>query len=261
MTVDWVPGFYSNTARWWGDVDAEISERDVERMNVAQLLGVPRGARLLELECGYGATARLMAEAGYEVVAIDLSDRIDLARRFALPETLTLVKDNFYTAQLDGAFDAVCYWDGFGVGSDDDQHRLLRRIATEWLHRGGVALIDVYNPFVWAGWDGMQERRSARPEIGYRYNLGHTRTFDGLGCRATDTWWDEAAPTIRHTQSLRCYAPADLQLLLRGTGLTLRNLVVNGSPVQIGMDVNPGAELLAEAWSYLAALETSPRAT
>lgn len=43
--------------------------------------------------------------------------------------TLESVEADFYTVELAGRFDVVCYWDGFGVGSDADQRRLLRRIA------------------------------------------------------------------------------------------------------------------------------------
>jgi len=42
-----------------------------------------------------------------------------------------------------------------------------------------------------------------------------------VACRYTDTWWEQDQPGQRHTQTGRCYTPADFRLLLEGTGLTL----------------------------------------
>lgn len=56
-------------------------------------------------------------------------------------------------------FDVVSYFDGFGVGTDDDQRRLLRRI-TGWLSSGGCALIDIYNPYHFARIDGVEYEES-----------------------------------------------------------------------------------------------------
>ena len=42
-----------------------------------------------------------------------------------------------------------------------------------------------------------------------------------MTCTATDTWWRVDRPEERISQVLRCYTPADLRLLLDGTGLRL----------------------------------------
>ena len=52
------------------------------------------------------------------------------ARRVAGEVThgeMSVVQGDFYEVELDGTFDVVCYFDGFGIGSDADQRRLLRR--------------------------------------------------------------------------------------------------------------------------------------
>jgi hypothetical protein len=105
------------------------------------------------------------------------------------------------------------YWDGFGIGTDADQRRLLERIRG-WLKPTGFVLIDIFTPWYWAEVAGARhEDTSWIREYG----------FDGEGCRMLDTWWGKAEPKHRLTQSLRCYSPADLALLLEGTGLrTLR---------------------------------------
>ena len=132
---------------------------------------------------------------------------------------MTALQGNFYEIALDGMFEVVCYWDGFGIGSDADQRRLLRRVRG-WLSPGGHALIEVYTPWYWAQAAGrtMTIGRAVR-----------CYGFDGCGNRMLDTWWDVEDPACAVAQSLRCYAPADLELLLEGTGLHLVAVAPGGS--------------------------------
>jgi hypothetical protein len=110
------------------------------------------------------------------------------------------------------------------VGSDADQRRLLTRIAADWLHPGGVALIDVSDPFVWSSWHGDEVHRLPDPARGYAHELHERTTFDQVTCTATDTWWPAGREDEAISQTLRCYTPADLALLLEGTGLELLRL-------------------------------------
>ena len=171
--------------------------------------------RVLELGAGGGQNAAAAADAGYDVIAVELVPAsVAHARNLAQATrtgTLVVHKADFYTIDLEGPFDVVCYWDGFGVGSDADQRRLLRRIAT-WLAPDGHALIDISTPWYWAHAAGqeMQVGHAMR-----RYD------FDADACRLLDTWWPVDDPDQRVTQYLRCYSPADLRLLLEGSGLRL----------------------------------------
>lgn len=248
--MDWVRDFYSKTGSWWGKAEARITDRDHRRV---RLLHEHAGetARVLELGAGYGTTAAAMAEAGHDVTAVEISDRAAFAERFSAP--VTVLRADFYEVDLLPGFDVVCYWNGFGVGSDADQRRLLTRIAREWLRPGGVALIDVFNPFVWARWDGDEEHRLPNPAEGYDHELRERITFDPITCTATDTWWPAAEPARKISQTLRCYTPADLSLLLEGTGLTLSTIHAGtGSYTPAG---HPGLrELLHDHHEYLAVL-------
>ncbi|THF68003.1 class I SAM-dependent methyltransferase [Deinococcus sp. Arct2-2] len=137
-----------------------------------------------------------------------------MATQYVTP--VTVVAGDFYTVDLPLRFDTVCYWDGFGVGTDDDQRRLLARI-TAWLQPGATAFIDVYTPWYWAQRAGV-----TRAEAAYTQVYG----FDAEGCRMTDTYSAPGAEPV--TQSLRCYSPDDLRLLA-GTGLTLTDLWSGGN--------------------------------
>ncbi|WP_020667531.1 class I SAM-dependent methyltransferase [Amycolatopsis nigrescens] len=259
--MDWVREFYSRTGDWWAEADARVTDRDHHRVRLLHDHGGEVG-RVLELGSGYGATAVATARAGHAVTAVDISDRADFTEGLAEdvgPGSLTVHKADFYRVRMAERFDFVCYWNGFGVGSDADQRRLLMRIASEWLRPGGAALIDVFNPFVWARWDGDEEHLTPDPAAGYHHELGERTQFDPVTCTATDTWWETASPERRISQVLRCYTPADLALLLTGTGLVLTKIVV-GEQV-LPPEPRPGlGELLREQHEYLAVLRHEPDA-
>ncbi|MCO8270531.1 class I SAM-dependent methyltransferase [Actinoplanes sp. TRM 88003] len=219
--MEWVKEFYSRTGTWWGPAEAKVGDRDHERAAKVRAHVGDGPLRVLELGSGYGTTAAVLAADGHTVTAVELTDRV----RFQTPaERLTVVNEDFYTVRLGKEFDVVCYFNGFGVGSDADQRRLLARIAGEWLRPGGTALIDVSNPFVWQSWHGDEEHRRPDPEQGYAYELRERTTFDQVTCTATDTWWPVDQPDEAISQRLRCYSPADLTLLLEGTGLKLAGI-------------------------------------
>ncbi len=255
--MDWVRAFYSVTGRWWGRAESAITDREHDRVAAVRRLCGEAPLRILELGCGCGNTVAAMSAAGHHVVGVEISDRADFSPQFAeqLAPTSRIVKADFYRVALDGRFDVVTYWNGFGVGSDSDQRTLLRRIADEWLADGGTALIDVANPFVWARWHGVQEHHAAQPDAGYDFDLTERTTFDPVTCRARDTWWITDRPDERWTQTIRCYTPADLRRLLEATGLSLAEIVVAGDRVDVAEHGHHDvAVLLTQEHEYLAAL-------
>ncbi|MFG1603529.1 class I SAM-dependent methyltransferase [Actinoplanes sp. NPDC049265] len=240
--VEWVREFYTRTGEWWGAAEADVTDTDRQRAaRISQVTGHDEPLRVLELGSGYGGAAVATAQAGHTVTAIELTDRARHTPRLAAEHDVTvdLIRGDFHTADTGGRFDVVTYWDGFGVGGDDDQRRLLTRIARDWLAPGGAALIDVYDPFAWAAQHGTREHRDAQPDDGYPNELERLLTFDQPTCTATDTWWVSTRPHQPISQRLRCYTPADLALLLTGTGL---NLTGTRQPLD------------PDDWSYLAVL-------
>jgi 2-polyprenyl-3-methyl-5-hydroxy-6-metoxy-1,4-benzoquinol methylase len=116
--------------------------------------------RILELGAGDGSTAASLADLGHIVVAVDIVEEcVAAASRLAREVcggTLTALRGDFFEVDLGGPFDVVCYFDGFGVGADEDQRRLLRRIVG-WLDPAGCALVDVLVPWYWAASAGTEE--------------------------------------------------------------------------------------------------------
>ena len=124
----------------------------------------------------------------------------------------------------------VCYFDGFGIGSDEDQRRLLQRIAG-WLTENGCALIDVLTPWYWSSQRGatyelgdvVTQDGAATGEPGSGGVVGRF-DFDAEGCRMVGRMHRKDVPEEVVFQTLRRYSPADLRLLLEGTGFVLSDI-------------------------------------
>ena len=122
--MDWIKKFYSTTGTWWGPAEVKVTERDHERLNILKRIHGSQPETVLELGSSYGNAASVMAEAGIHVTAIEISDRADFAKQYSnkkYPGSLKILKEDFYKVQLPIKFDAICYWNGFGIGSDEDQ--------------------------------------------------------------------------------------------------------------------------------------------
>ncbi|GAA5502908.1 hypothetical protein Dxin01_02655 [Deinococcus xinjiangensis] len=181
----------------------------------------PQG-RVLELGSGGGQFAVAAALRGLSVTALELrpagtAKTLELA--YQNGAQLQAITGDFYTADVGGPFDLVCYWDGFGIGEDTDQQRLLSRIA-RWLSPAGHALIEIYTPWYWEKYAGYSRQWEGEIPVTQTY------AFEAEGCRMTDTYAALDGPI--HTQSLRCYSPADLRLLMQCTGLSLLNIEAGG---------------------------------
>ncbi len=245
--MSWTREFYAKQAEWSGAYRGGVTPWHRRKAEwTRSVLGSPP-KRILELGAGGGQNAVALSEQGYEVVAVEqvplLAQHIhELCRQHSQAQ-VEVVEGDFCQIELaEKSFDGVCYWDGFGTGGDDDQRALLKRIH-RWLRDDGKALIEVYTPW------------HAAKSVGYRVQVGKAMReyeFDGEGCRWIDRWWMEESGE-RIEQSLRCYSPADLRLLLEGTGLELVEVEAGGM-----MDYESGryVELvpLEQAMWYVAVL-------
>jgi len=240
--MEWVKEFYQLQGEWGGSYKgAPHSWHHYYSEKLQNYIGAaPR--RILELGAGGGQLSVAFAERGNKVVAVELvPEAAEHARSISASHSVQVINGDFYEVEIDDHFDAVVYHDGFGIGSDQDQRRLLRRVS-RWLTPEGVALIDVYTPWYWAKNAGQTGRVDTATR---RYD------FDAEGSRMLDYWSDGEGREVK--QSLRCYSPADLTLLLEGTGLKLDAVIPNGGFDYEPMVMRYDADLL-HSLSYLAVL-------
>ena len=257
-SLDWVKDFYTLAGIWWGS-DPQAPGVHVQRVATVERLCGPGAKAILELGAGPGATAAAMADAGHAVVAIELSPiRAGYAKelaRVARKGALTVLEADYFSVQLQGRFDVVCCWETFGLGSDADQRRLLKRIAQDWLAPHGCVLMDVNNPFRPARDAGTEERLAPLKGVPGSVEMIERCHFDPLHCRWIDEWEPTAAPDQALAQTVRCYTPADLLLLLEGTGLALKWLEVDGEAVGVEANRIIRSGPLMDAWTYLVQLQ------
>lgn len=222
--MEWVKEFFDVAGSWWGA--PQIRQSDHDRIATIERICGPGPKRVLELGAGGGTTACVAAQAGHDVVAVELSSTRAQHMRERAGEleldSLRVVEGDFYEADLGRAFDCVVYWNGFGIGSDDDQRRLLRRVGAEWLGPDASFVVDVMAPYRW-----IRDAGSTHVEEDVA-GLVNGRDFDPVTGRFIDTWWPVGREGEARKQSGRCYAPADLTLLVEGTGLEVRRTEVAG---------------------------------
>ncbi len=156
-------------------------QRDREEVGrLVELLALPVGARVLDVPCGQGRHAHLLAEAGYNVDGLDYSNHLlQVARARGTGRTLRYTRGDMrrLPARWSGRFDAVVnLFTSFGFFTDPrDDVRVITEFARV-LKPGGL--------LVWHGGsrDGVMARFLARDW--WTTNDGtivaHERTFDPL---------------------------------------------------------------------------------
>jgi len=222
--MDWVETFYSKQNEWFGVYLGPVEEDHHKRAWLIQeMADLIEPSRILELGAGGGQTAAAMANLGHEVTMIELlPDSVAHAKKLAVEmkkRSMHVLQGDFYKIDFEEQFDVICYFDSFGIGEDADQRQLLQRIS-DWLSPQGVAIIEIGATWFWSG-----------PANGMTMDLGggmRSYTYDAMTCRLIDKWWLPEKPEEMYYQSLRCYTPADLQLLLENTGLQLESIKAGG---------------------------------
>lgn len=221
----------ANSQAWWQDYfDAQYlleyeplftPERD--RREVARLidvLGLHTGARILDVPCGQGRHAHLLAEAGFDVLGIDYSaELLARAKKRGTGPALRYVRGDMrkLPARLSGRFDAVVnLFTSFGFFADPaDDARVIREFARV-LKPGGM--------LVWHGGDrdGVMARFLERDwwETSNGTLIAQERSFDALsGMLTVNTTWRGPRSTGERDHRIRLYTPTRLAELCAAAGL------------------------------------------
>ena len=196
-----------------------------DREEVAQLidiLALPSGARILDVPCGQGRHAHLLAEAGFRVDGLDYSKHlIDLARARGTGPTLKYTRGDMRTlpAPWTGRFDAVVnLFTSFGFFTDPADDALVIREFARVLAPGGT--------LVWHGGsrDGVMaaflERDWWRSDDGTM--IGHEREFDSLsGVLSIRSSWEGEHGRGEREHRIRLYTATRIAELCAEVGLVV----------------------------------------
>ncbi len=255
---EWVKGFYDQAHVWWGPDPQEEGTHEGRLDAIRRHCGTA-ARRVLDLGAGSGMTAATLADAGYDVTAVEINDTDAATGRQleAIPRAgkLSYLQGDFYDISLAGRFDVITCWQVFGIGSDADQRTLLRRIAHEWLAPGGMVLIDIYThtwPILNAG---KQWQLDPLPGVPGSVGMIERCHYDAVHGRWIDEWVPVNEPEKALSQSVRCYSPAELLMLIEHTGLRLACIDLEGKRIDPQSDEILLDKDIFNAWGYLAVFQ------
>ncbi|WP_310551381.1 class I SAM-dependent methyltransferase [Paenibacillus glufosinatiresistens] len=122
------------------------ARREVETM--IGWLDLPQGAKVLDLCCGMGRHSLALAEAGYEVTGVDLSEALlREARAQEGADRVAWVRSDMRKLPLGGGFDAVVnLFTSFGYFEEDAEHLKVLGEIRRMLKPGGRYIIDFLSP-------------------------------------------------------------------------------------------------------------------
>ena len=196
----------------------ERDRREVSR--ILEILGLPNGARVLDVPCGQGRHAHLLAEAGFRVDGVDLSPQLLAhARERGTGPTLRYRRGDMrrLPMQWSGRFDAVLnLFTSFGFFREPaDDRRVIAEFARV-LRPGGI--------LVWHGGsrDGVMARFLSRDWWRTTDGTIHAqeRRFDALsGILTVASHWYGPRGAGAREHRIRLYTATRLAELCADVGL------------------------------------------
>jgi SAM-dependent methyltransferase len=188
-------------------------------------LGLPPGARVLDVGCGPGRHAHALARLGFEVVGVDISDRfVALARegvppgssvRFERADARALVFDSEFDAVISlcqGAFGLAGGPDVAGGGAADgprlDPDRAVLDGMARALRPGGRLALSAFSAYFQVRFLGEADSFDAERGV----NHEHTAVRNEAGVEVPADLWTT------------CFTPRELRLMAEAAGLRAEHL-------------------------------------
>jgi len=183
------------------------------------ILGLPVGARVLDVPCGQGRHTYLLAEAAYDVDGYDYSRKLlDVARKRGTSPTLRYTRGDMrkmptrWTKRFDAVLNLFTSFGFFAHPSDDQQ---VTKELARVLKPGGL--------MIWHGAsrDGVMARFLARDWwTSGRSLFAQEREFDPLsGMLTVRSNWRRGSRTGTREHRLRLYTATRLSELFAAAGL------------------------------------------
>ena len=186
--------------------DQEAAQGEAEF--AARALGLPAGSRVLDVACGAGRHARVLAGIGHRVIGVDLSRDL-----LAEARDLSCVRGDMRRLPFHGAFDAATsFFTSFGYFDDAGNRATMASIAAA-IRSGGVFFLDFFNAIAVATQlvPASEEEREGRT-----YRIAR-RIEDGRIVK--DVVIEEEGLTMSYRESVRLYHHHDLVRMLGAAGL------------------------------------------
>jgi SAM-dependent methyltransferase len=197
----------------------ECSQLEVDAL--VRELSLDEPCSILDLACGFGRHANVLAELGHTVTGVDLTpDFLEIARDEAKEKNLTtsFLQADMRWIDFDKEFDHVLLlFTSFGY-FDDDENQLVFDNVSRALKPGGQFIFDTHNPDVFSkhmqpitvtekGKDLLLDRNSFDPFTSRWYNR---RIVIRDGIRKDKPFF------------VRLYSPSEIELLLNAVGMQVQ---------------------------------------
>lgn len=201
----------------------ERTAREVEL--IVERLSLPPGSRILDLCCGYGRHTIPLAQRGYQMTGLDLSEPLlQQAGSDAAAQGVPVrwVRSDMRQIPFEEEFDAVInLWTSFGYLENETEDQVVLDQVQKALKPGGLFLLDFINREAYLR--QFRPHRIARDETGaldleeLSFNLltsrsDHRRTIIDPAGRRTELCW-----------SVRWYTLTELAGMLTAAGLRLQS--------------------------------------
>ena len=227
----WFESFFES-----GDWLLVSTLRDSERTNLeVEFIAsqLPEGARVLDVPCGTGRHAVALAERGFAVAGLDISNAVLARAREASPDLDLRHGDMRALPWPDDSFDAVLnLWTSFGYfETQAEDEGVLAEFARVLAH-GGVLILDTINQTAFV----RGFRRQAFDELdGVLYLQEHD--YDLVTGRSRARWTfvrDEKRSELSFDH--RLYTTPEYVVMLRRAGLRPEAFYGGFDGVELGWD-------------------------
>lgn len=215
---------HNRTDAWWAKaydqmrelqfyyhyIDFKTAQLEIPFIEAA--LSLEPGAQILDLGCGNGRHAILLAQKGYRVTGIDYSEgALEMAREEARRQGLEIIfrQQDMRTLDEISSYDVVLMMDcAFGLFDDDENEDVFARVAQS-LKPGGGLLLNLFNPYYMAVHQGVRHEVDRNRDFirRYRFDVQQGRILDDILCLDVAAGVREAIPT----KSYRAYTIPELQ--------------------------------------------------
>lgn len=174
-------------------------------------LGLPPGARLLDLACGKGRHSLALHRLGYDVTGVDLSPASIREARTQETDGLAFFEHDMRRPFMINYFDGVFnFFTSFGYFESRNDNRLVVDAVCKALHRGGYFVIDFLN----AAW--VEKMIAANPSgektagnVHFEWNKTIENGFIRKAIRISD-----GEKQFEYSESVQLLRPADFENLL-----------------------------------------------
>lgn len=199
-------------------VDFKVAQSEVPFIEAVLSLGPE--SQILDLGCGNGRHAILLAGRGYQVTGIDYSEGpLEIAKEEAKRQGLEIIFRQQDMRTLDEAslYDAVLMMDcAFGLFSDDENEDVFARVA-QALKPGGGLLLNLFNPYYMVVHQEVRHEADGDRDFirRVRFDVQQGRVLDDILCLDVTAGLREAIPT----KSYRAYTIPELQRMADSCGI------------------------------------------